>query len=906
MSDKKDLCLLALPIEVIFHILDELDEFTIIFYVRNVCTQLKTITDTYYEYQSFTELAIEDRNLDEEKMQFLAQSLKDNTLVKTLILAWNRFYGVGIQYLTDAIKINRTLTTLDFRSNAIGDHEAQSIGNILLVNTTLMTLHLHTNEMSNRGIHYLANALEHNTTLTTLSLYNNKINIQSSTYLANVLQNNTTITMLYLCNNKLGAQETKHLADGLKTNRTVQELHIVDNEINNLGTKYLADALENNSTLTILDLENNSIRDEGIQYLAKIFKNNTTLTTLDLGNNTIGFNGIKYLTDSLQEDTALSILNLYNNYIGSTGARYLAKILRINKVKLTVLHLGSNHIGIEGISDLAIAIGNNTTLTSLNLERNQLLSEGAKYLADALKTNTTLVTLHLGENNIGDAGIECLAQALKINNTLTTLTLDHNRIQFQGAFDFANALQNNKTLKSLDLDYKEMVAEEAQYFARTSRKIKTLTTLLSYHIQADTCNTYNHPQYGIGQCINQSECPNALYLSGLCESKPSNIQCCFSVEPMKEEFRAIWIATVTNIDWPSSGTASPAQQQSELLDILNKVQELNMNAVVFQVRPASDALYFSALEPWSYYLTGKHGVAPSPFWDPLAFIVNEAHKRNIEVHAWLNPYRARTAGATYALASTNMAKRFPQYAYTYGQYIWMDPGATEVQQFTVNVTEDIVTRYAVDGIHIDDYFYPYSDGTEFPDAATYAAYQAQGGHLNKSDWRRSNVNTLIQSMYTRIHAVRPKVKFGISPFGIWKSGIPAGISGLSSYDELYCDSRMWLEEGLLDYMTPQLYWAIDPPAQSYPVLLNWWLQQSAKGRHVYAGNAAYKMTQGTVQWDAHEIVRQINITRSMQDRLALGNVFFSTKEIMRNAKGIQSELAILYKKKAIIPKMKWL
>ncbi|CAF3963438.1 unnamed protein product [Rotaria sordida] len=431
-------------------------------------------------------------------------------------------------------------------------------------------------------------------------------------------------------------------------------------------------------------------------------------------------------------------------------------------------------------------------------------------------------------------------------------------------------------------------------------------SFLSFQVQANTCNTYNHPQYGTGQCIDRNLCPNSLYLSGLCELQPSNIVCCFSVEPMKEEFRAIWIATVTNIDWPSSKTATPAEQQSELLNILNKVEELNMNAVIFQIRPASDAFYSSSLEPWSFYLTGTQGVAPSPFWDPLAFIINEAHKRNIEVHAWLNPYRARTGGATYELAPTNMAKRFPEYAYPYANNIWMDPGAAVVQQFTVNVTADIVSRYAVDGIHIDDYFYPYSDGTEFPDAATYAAYQAQGGKLNKADWRRLNVNNLIQSMYTTMHAIRPKVKFGVSPFGIWKSGTPAGITGLSSYDSLYADSRMWLEQGLVDYMAPQLYWAIDPPAQSYPVLLKWWIEQSTKGRHVYAGNAAYKMAQGAVQWQANEIVRQVNITRSMRDRLALGNIYFSTKEIMRNVKGIQEELAKLYKQKAIIPKMNWL
>ena len=305
-------------------------------------------------------------------------------------------------------------------------------------------------------------------------------------------------------------------------------------------------------------------------------------------------------------------------------------------------------------------------------------------------------------------------------------------------------------------------------------------------------------------------------------------------------------------------------------------------------------------------MTGTHGKPPSPAWDPLSFIISEAHKRGIEVHAWLNPYRARMTGATYALASNHMGVRFSKYAYPYGGHIWMDPGSVEVQEFTLNVTDDIVRRYDVDGMHIDDYFYPYSDGNEFPDAATYAAYQAQGGTLGKDDWRRDNVNKLIQAMYTRMHAIRPKVKFGVSPFGIWKSGTPAGISGLSSYDSLYCDSRMWLEQGWVDYMAPQLYWEINPPAQSYPVLLKWWMEQSAKGRHVYAGNAAYKMAQGTNQWQVTEIVRQVNVTRTMSNRIILGNIFFSTKDIMKNVRNIQTELGVLYRAKANIPRMSWL
>jgi len=263
-------------------------------------------------------------------------------------------------------------------------------------------------------------------------------------------------------------------------------------------------------------------------------------------------------------------------------------------------------------------------------------------------------------------------------------------------------------------------------------------------------------------------------------------------------------------------------------------------------------------------------------------------------------------GATYELAPNHMAKRFPQYAYPYGGNIWMDPGSAEVQKFIINVTEDIVRNYNVDAIHMDDYFYPYSDGTEFPDATTYADYQKQGGKLNKPDWRRWNVNTLIETMYSRIHTIRNSVKFGISPFGIWKDGVPPGIHGLSSYDELYCDSRMWLAQGFVDYLAPQLYWQINATEQSYPVLLNWWVEQSVKGRHIYPGNALYRTTNTSSNWPITEIIDQVNITRSMHDRLALGNIYFSWTDIRENVKGIQTVLAELYPQKAIVPKMNWL
>lgn len=253
-----------------------------------------------------------------------------------------------------------------------------------------------------------------------------------------------------------------------------------------------------------------------------------------------------------------------------------------------------------------------------------------------------------------------------------------------------------------------------------------------------------------------------------------------------------------------------------------------------------------------------------------------------------------------------MAKRFPTYAYTYNNYIWMDPGASVVQDFILNVTEDIVRRYEIEGFHMDDYFYPYNDGTDFPDSSTFADYQRTGGQLTKADWRRSNVDGLVQRMSTRLHNIRPKLKFGISPFGIWKSGTPPGIIGLSAYDSIYCDAKKWLQQGWVDYLAPQLYWKIDPPAQSYRTLLEWWGLQSTKGRHIYAGNALYRFASTDQNWNVTEIVQQINITRSYRGQLSLGNVFFSTRQIMQNTKGIQTELSKLYTQKVQTPKMSWL
>ncbi|XP_052100400.1 glycosyl hydrolase YngK-like [Mytilus californianus] len=373
------------------------------------------------------------------------------------------------------------------------------------------------------------------------------------------------------------------------------------------------------------------------------------------------------------------------------------------------------------------------------------------------------------------------------------------------------------------------------------------------------------------------------------------------------EFRGAFVATVANIDWPSSRHLTTHQQKNELINLLDKLQKLNFNAIVLQVRPAGDALYSSKLEPWSYYLTGEQGKPPSPFYDPLEFAITEAHKRNIEVHAWFNPYRARSGStSSVGLAQNHVAHIYPQYVYKYGHDLWMDPGASVIQDHAVKVFLDVVTRYDIDGVHIDDYFYPYPvSGTDFPDSHTYSSYKTNGGNLGLSDWRRNNINTLIQNLSTRIKTIKPYVKFGISPFGIWQPGYPHGIHGFNSFTSLYADSRKWFKEGWLDYLAPQLYWQIDPPAQSYPALLDWWLEQNTHQHHVYISN--YASAVFTKHWSTHELERQVEISRSKDSRKSYGNIHFSAKVFVENMHGMSDVFHTkVYTSPALTPEMSWL
>ncbi len=375
------------------------------------------------------------------------------------------------------------------------------------------------------------------------------------------------------------------------------------------------------------------------------------------------------------------------------------------------------------------------------------------------------------------------------------------------------------------------------------------------------------------------------------------------------EFRAAWVATVANIDWPSKPGLPVEQQKQEIIIILDKCKELNLNAVVLQVRPQADALYASELEPWSFFLTGKQGQAPEPLYDPLDLWVKESHSRGIELHTWLNPYRANHPSNEGPLADSSIVKAHPEMVVKLGDqgYYWMDPALKAVQDHSIAVAMDILRRYDVDGIHFDDYFYPYREyhnGQDFPDDKSWAAYVDAGGTMSRNDWRRSAVNTFIERLYREMKAEKPWVKLGISPFGIWRPGYPPNTtSGIDQYDVLYADVRLWFNEGWLDYMTPQLYWPTSQILQSYPLLLNWWVGENTRKRALWPG---LTISGADREGAAVEAINQIMITRGMVSE-GPGNVFFSMKHLVQNRGNLATMLAEgVYAKQALAPAMPWL
>lgn len=349
------------------------------------------------------------------------------------------------------------------------------------------------------------------------------------------------------------------------------------------------------------------------------------------------------------------------------------------------------------------------------------------------------------------------------------------------------------------------------------------------------------------------------------------------------EFRGVFVATVANIDWPSRPGLPVAEQQAELIRLLELAQRLQLNAIIFQVRPAGDVFYASAYEPWSEFLTGRMGTAPQPFYDPLEFAITEAHRRGMQLHAWVNPFRASHPKATGPVAPQHITRTHPHWVRQYGRYRWMDPGEPAAVDHILRIMADLVRRYDVDGILIDDYFYPYPEGrAEFPDEQT---YRRAGTTLSRADWRRENINRFVQRFYAQTKQIKPHVQVGISPAGIWRSGVPPGIRGSGAYDTTYADTRLWLQNGWLDYFAPQLYWRIDAPEQSFPVLLNWWLAQNQRQRKIYPALFTSRVADGSAQaWPASEIANQIAVIRATPG--ADGFIHFSMRAFLENRGGL--------------------
>ena len=399
-----------------------------------------------------------------------------------------------------------------------------------------------------------------------------------------------------------------------------------------------------------------------------------------------------------------------------------------------------------------------------------------------------------------------------------------------------------------------------------------------------------------------------LFAAGCAQLSPRGPTVDSPPPALKREMRGLWVATVANIDWPSRKGLSAKVQQRELRDILDRAQRLGFNTIVLQVRPAADALYRSGLEPWAAWLTGKQG--DDPGYDPLAFAISEAHERGLQLHAWINPFRAGNTADTATLARTHVWNANRGLVRIYGSNLWMDPGDPESHERSLRAIRDIVERYDVDGIHADDYFYPYQINdpatkqvVPFPDDSTYARY---GNGANRDDWRRENINRFIERMYREIHMQKPHVAVGLSPFGIWRPGNPETIRGLDAFASIYADSRKWLQQGWVDYFVPQLYWAIGAPQQSFPVLLDWWISQNSAKRHVWPGLAAHRVLNNTASsFTMEEIPTQMRIVR---ERLPEpGEVLYNTKSTLYRLEGrIGETVKGIYIDRAIVPSYPWL
>ena len=377
----------------------------------------------------------------------------------------------------------------------------------------------------------------------------------------------------------------------------------------------------------------------------------------------------------------------------------------------------------------------------------------------------------------------------------------------------------------------------------------------------------------------------------------------------KREFRGAWIATVGNIDWPSKPGLPAIEQQQQFIYRLDQLKALGCNAVIVQIRPVCDAFYASTIEPWSRYLTGRQGEAPFPYYDPLIFMVEETHKRNMEFHAWFNPFRALMDSKMNPNPPKHVTHAHPDWIISYGGKSYIDPGIPEAREYVISVICDVVKRYDIDAVHLDDYFYPYRvPGKQFGDNKSYAKY---GEDTPLEDWRRNNVSLFISLLNSSIKHIKPTMKLGISPFGIWrnKSKDPEGSEtkgGQTNYDDLYADVLLWMQKGWIDYLMPQLYWEHNHHAASFNVLMPWWYGHCYK-RHMYYGLGLYRMAESRtgaytnereLLWQLHDIRGQCPNT---------GYCFYNASSFDKIREAFKDSLQYSFAKyPALVPPMPWL
>jgi len=385
-----------------------------------------------------------------------------------------------------------------------------------------------------------------------------------------------------------------------------------------------------------------------------------------------------------------------------------------------------------------------------------------------------------------------------------------------------------------------------------------------------------------------------------------NISCTVRAQTFpKRELRAAWIATVANIDWPSRKGLTTQEQKAEYVRILDTLKQVGMNAVIVQVRPMADAFYPSTYEPWSEYLTGTQGLPPQPYYNPLAFMIEQARQRGLEFHAWFNPYRAGTVEKS-VLDANHPINKNPEWFLQYGGKWYYDPGHPDAQAYVLDAIMETVKHYDLDAVHFDDYFYPYRiANVEFPDSCSYFEYGM--GFENKDDWRRNNVNTFVEALSVRIKKEKPHVKFGISPFGVWRNRDKDDDgsntqAGQTNYDDLFADVVLWLKEGWIDYVTPQLYWHIGFDKADYSILAKWWANHSY-GKHVYIGQGIYRIGQNGWK-NPDEIVNQVKLNRAYAN--VNGSMYFSAKYFLNNTESINEKMREIYPYPALIPKMDWI